>query len=224
MNTIAPNLTSFTLPNKKMLWLFALATPAVMAPTWCLAMRGLPAPWGTASGFVLLLLLATSSITDVSCRKIFNWTTYSAAAWAFAINLATTLAGSSTLLGGVGIQQSLAGFAACFAVMIIAYWLARGGAGDVKLAATIGALVGVEQGLLAVAISYILAGAAILAWTIWTQGPLTLVAALGRFLGSMVLPLWISPPTQQDKVLLNKPIPLAGFFAAGTLIVVLGIL
>ena len=224
MNTFAQPVPSFTAPSKKTLWLFALATPAVLGPLWWVTMSGLPAQLGTVSGLVLLLLLTASSVTDLSKRKIFNWATYSAAAWAIAINSASMFLGDLPRLGAVGLQDSLLGFAGCFGVMLFAYILARGGAGDVKLAAAIGALIGLEQGILAIAISYILAGTAILAWSIWTQGPWNLVVAMGRFLGSMILPLWIQPPTKSDKVLLTKPIPLAGFFAAGTLVVVLGLI
>ena len=223
MSIVAPSLPAFTAPSKKTLWLCAIATPAVLGPLWCVTMRGLPTPLASFSGLVLLLLLAASSVTDLSKRKIFNWATYSAAAWAIAINSSSSLGIDLPQLGAVGLQSSLLGFAGCFAIMLFAYVLARGGAGDVKLAAAIGALVGLEQGVLAIAISYIFAGTAILAWSIWTQGAWNLVVALGRFFGSLVLPLWIQPPTKTDRVLLSKPIPLAGFFAAGTLIVVLGL-
>lgn len=186
-------------------------------------MQSVAGSLGTLSGLVLLSMLVASSVTDLSRRKIFNWATYSAAAWAFAINVLGAFA-FTTELGAIGIRQSLLGFGACFGVMLFAYCLARGGAGDVKLAAAIGALVGVEQGLLAIAVSYVLAGVAILAWSVWTQGPLQLLAAMGRFFGSMLLPMWVSAPSKTDRVLLQKPIPLAGFFAVGTLIVVLGII
>ena len=225
MNAFAPSLPSFNAPSKKTLWLLALVTPAMLCPIWCLMLGGLSAQLGTASGLVLCLLLVTTSITDLSKRKIFNWATYSAVAWAMAINAASIFSTqSASQLGAVGLQQSLLGFAGCFAVMLFPYVLARGGAGDVKLAAAIGALIGLEQGVLVIAISYILAGVAILSWSIWTQGPWKLVVAMGRFFGSLFLPLWIQPPTKTDRVLLNKPIPLAGFFAVGTLIVVLGLI
>lgn len=221
MNTIASHLRPSTTPSIKMRWWCSLLAPILILPLWCLLGRDLASPLATASGGVLLLLLSASTVTDLAWRRIYNWTTYAAAVWAIGINVAAELFDAPAQLGAIGLMPSLAGFTCCFAVMLIAYTLARGGAGDVKLAAAIGALVGVERGLLAIAISYILAGGLVMAWSIWTHGPWRLLVAMGRLLGSMVLPVWIQPPDATEKILLSKPIPLAGFFAAGTLIVML---
>lgn len=202
-------------------WTLALGTPLAIAPLWCSTMSWLPGNLGTVAGSVLLMLLAASTFTDLSQRKIFNWATYSAACWGLLINLSAGLCGNISALGAIGIRQSLLGFVACFVVMLFAYSLARGGAGDVKLAAGIGSLLGVQDGLLAVAVSYVVAGAVILCWSIWVQGPWKLIVAMGRFFGSLFLPLWIQPPTKSDRNLLQQPIPLAPFFALGTLLVVL---
>jgi Flp pilus assembly protein protease CpaA len=211
-------------PSRKRLWVIALATPAVLAPAWSRYAGGLPEPLGTVSGLVLLLLLASCSVTDVSCRKICNWATYSAAAWALAINCAAPfVAGSMSGLGAIGPERSLIGLAGCFGVMLLVYQLAGGGAGDVKLAAAIGALIGFELGLLAIAATYIVAGATLLAWTTWTRGPWALLRAMARLIGSMLLPLWVERPTSAARALLRQPVPLAGFFAIGTLAVVLEI-
>ena len=177
---------------------------------------------GTISGAVLLMLLGVSSVTDLSRRKIYNWTTYCAVAWAFAINFVHRF-DAVPQLGAIGLRQSLLGFMGCFIVMLFVYSLARGGAGDVKLAAAIGALVGFEAGVLVIATSYVIAGAAILLWSIWARGPISLLLAMGRFMGSAVFPRWILPPDRTDKLLLRKQIPLAPFFAVGTLAVVGGL-
>ncbi len=152
---------------------------------------------------------------DLQCRR-----------WALMINTAPEVLGAQTAktLGAIGLQQSLLGGIGCFVLMLVAYTLARGGAGDVKLAAAIGALIGFESGMLAIALSYILAGAVIAIWSIWSRGPWKLAMALGRLVGSAILPQWISCPNENDQSLLNTPVPLAGFFAVGTLIVVLEIL
>lgn len=207
--------------NNRRLWLSALAAPAIVAPAWCWTMHD----WrfGTVSAVVLFLLLSVSSVTDLSRRKIFNWTTYCAVAWAIGINVVHEI-GLDLQLGAIGLKQSLCGFVGCFIVMLFVYSLARGGAGDVKLAAAIGALIGFEQGLLAIAVSYVIAGATILLWSIWQRGPLSLLVAMGRLIGAMLLPSWIQQPNQTDKLLLSKPVPLAQFFALGTLAVVGGLL
>lgn len=221
MNTIATSIRPNTAPSTRMFWWCSLAAPVVLSPIWCLLVRECTSALATVSGCVLLLLLTASTVTDLAGRRIYNWTTYTAAAWGIGINIVAECTDAPAKLGSIGMLPSLAGFACCFAVMLIAYTLARGGAGDVKLAAAIGALVGVERGLLAIAISYILAGGLVLAWSIWVHGPWRLLSAMGRLLGSMVLPLWVNPPATAEKTLLNKPIPLAGFFAAGTLIVMM---
>ena len=104
--------------------------------------------------------------------------------------------------------------------MLIPYCLARGGAGDVKLAASIGALIGLDAGLLVIAFAYIIAAITITGWTIWSKGPLTLFSAMLRKFGAKLFPFYVSAPTEQQGVLLEKPIPLAGFFAIATVLVV----
>ena len=168
------------------------------------------------------MLLVVSSCTDLSWRKIFNWTTYCAVAWALAINCAHRF-DSIPQLGAIGLRQSLLGFAGCFVIMLFVYSLARGGAGDFKLAAAIGSLIGFEDGILVIATSYVIAGATILLWSVCARGPIRLLVAMGRLLGSAALPRWIRRPDQMDNLLLLKQIPLAPFFAAGTLAVVGGL-
>ena len=204
----------------------ALVTPLALAPAWVLLTGRMESPVSSVSGFVLLLLLVTCSITDLRQRKIYNWATYSAGVWALMINMAPEVFGAQTAktLGAIGLQQSLLGGIGCFVLMLVAYTLARGGAGDVKLASAIGALIGFESGMLAIAFSYILAGAVIALWSVWSRGPWILARALGRLAGSAILPRWIDRPNQNDQALLNTPVPLGGFFAVGTLIVVLEIL
>jgi prepilin peptidase CpaA len=192
-------------------------------------MEGLPAGLGTFSGLVLLLCLTACAASDLYCRKIFNCVTYSALLWAMVVNATASCldvagyASDLSWLGAIGLKQSLGGAALCFLAVLLAYCLARGGAGDVKLATAVGALIGAEQGVLAVALSYIIAGAAAAAWTAWARGPRELLGSFGRLFGSMLFPRWVSPPTPADQVLLNQQIPLGGFFAVGTLLVVLDV-
>ena len=127
-----------------------------------------------------------------------------------------------TYLGAVGLPQSLSGAALCFFLMLICYQLARGGAGDVKLATAIGALLGVRDGLLALAFSYVFAGVVIITWSIWAQGPFVLASSLLRRIGAFFLPALVFPPSEDQQALLRKPVPLAAFFAVGTLAVLLG--
>ena len=101
------------------------------------------------------------------------------------------------MLGGVGIGECLAGAALCFVVTLFGYDLSGGGAGDVKLAAAIGALLGVARRHIRRAYSYVVAAIAIIAWSTWKHGPLALVKAGGRTIGSMLGPLWPFPLTSR---------------------------
>ena len=223
-------------------WLLALIVPLLLGPLWCWGLwELLPRRTAAFSGLILVLMLSVSTVTDALWRKIFNWATYSAALWLVAVNAfasaATWISPASPArerldeylapspwverLGAIGLDASLAGGAVCFLVLLMAYQLARGGAGDVKLATVLGLGLGVKQGLLAVGLSYIVAGAAILVWTIKTRGPLTLASALLRKAGSLLFPVWVAPPEREQTKLLEKPIPLAPFFAIGSFIVLL---
>lgn len=238
MTPAAPQFArSALITNQKTRWAAALALPAVVGPLWCLAWQSHGGWIGTLAGFVLVSVLVVSAVTDARDRKIYNWATYSAFLWAIAINVTASLlllAGRATVdtlepanlvgpqwLGGVGIGQSLAGAALCFIITFFGYRLSGGGAGDVKLAAAIGALLGVHHGVFAVAYSYIIAAVAIIAWSIYKNGPLALVKAASRTIGSFLGPLWPFPPTATDTKLLLQPIPLGPYFALGTLLVAL---
>src|SRR5262249_45056480 len=158
---------------------------AALAPLWVRAVgRPEAAPFlGTWAGLVLALLVAACACTDLAWRKIPNWATYPALLWAVLLNAFAALApgvagapawpgvdptlhgaGAPGLLGHVGLGWCLLGAVACFVVMFFIYRLAGGGAGDVKLAAALGALLGLEGGLTALVFTYIAAGVAALAW------------------------------------------------------------
>lgn len=218
-------------------WAAALGLPLVVGPLWCLAWGSEAGRMGTLAGFVLLAVLATSAVTDAREHRIYNWATYSAFLWAVLINLAASFwyAGQAgpaagydrapvigpAALGGVGIWQCLGGAGLCFLIGMFGYHLSGRGAGDVKLAAVIGAVLGVHDGVYAVAYSYIVAAIAIVAWSTWANGPLAIARAAGRSIGTAFGPLWPFPPTRTDSALLVRPIPLGPYFAIGTLLVAL---
>ena len=213
-----PSLSAIQTPSRKQLWILAAILPLLLAPLWLALPPALLGPLHTFSGLLLSLLLFSSTISDLHQRKIFNWATYSGLAWAIAINLwPFSMAASS---GAIGMSSSLWGASVCFLIMLIPYSLARGGAGDVKLAAAIGALVGVDDGLLVIAFAYIISATLILGWTIWTQGPFNLLAGMLRRGGAWLMPQRVLPPSQQQSLLLDQPIPLAGFFMISTLLIV----
>jgi Flp pilus assembly protein protease CpaA len=201
----------------------ALAFPVAAAPVaWLLSSS--TGHWlTTLSGMVLVAVLAVCAITDVRGHRIYNWTTYSAFLWALAINLVVSIWPTTppNWPGGVGIGQSLGGAGLCFLITLAGYHMSGRGAGDVKLATVIGTLLGVHGGVFAVAYSYIVAAVAIILWSTYVNGPLTIVKAMLRTIGNVLGPLWPFPPTASDSQLLLRPIPLGPYFAIGTLLVVL---
>lgn len=225
--------------GRRWAWLAALIVPVCLGPVW-VGIFGLLWPESTlasATGFVVLLLLAVCTFTDLTWARIPNWATYSAFLWALAINavgalclsadeLSKSTSGQPTLvssLGAVGLGQSLLGGLVCFAIMLFIYQMAGGGAGDVKLGAALGALLGVERGVNALVVSYIIAGVATVSWVIWTIGPVILLKSCARKLGRYFFPWWVERPDVQQEQLLQSPVPMAAFFALGTLAVLGGV-
>ena len=231
-----PSFASFTwYTSKRGRWLAALSLPLVVGPLWCLAGQTTSNILGTLAGFVLLAALAMSAVTDIRSHKIYNWVTYSAFLWALLINIAASLlatdqdfptravAAGPDMLGGVGIGQCLVGAALCFTITLLGYRLSGIGAGDVKLATVIGAVLGIQQGVYSVIYAYVVAAVAIIVWSAWTNGPLTLLKAGLRTVGALFGFLWPFQPTADDHQLLMQPVPLGPYFAIGTLLIVLEI-
>lgn len=109
---------------------------------------------------LLAVAMLVCSVTDIIDRRIPNAVTFPLAGAALAVNVAGWIAGrtAAEVLGAVGPSASLAGLAACFGVMLANHLFAGHGAGDVKLAAGMGACLGLESGILALAYAYVVAG------------------------------------------------------------------
>ncbi|MGD9637265.1 MAG: prepilin peptidase [Pirellulales bacterium] len=209
--------------TKEQCWTAAMAFPLLAAPVaW---MYGAPSGhWlTTLCGLILVAVLFTCAATDLRGHRIYNWATYSAFLWAVMINLVASIGPGEppAWVGAIGIGQSLGGAALCFLITFAGYQMSGRGAGDVKLGAVIGALLGVHGGVFAVAYSYIVAAVAIILWSAWASGPTAIVKAGLRTIGKVLGPLWPFPPTAADSALLLRPIPLGPYFAIGTLLVVL---
>ena len=153
--------------------------------------------------------LAICTVTDLRSRRIPNAVTMPLAVAGLAVNLFATC--TSMVNGAVGLPSAVLGLLACFAVMLVIHLLADHGAGDVKLAAAIGACVGVEAGLVCIVNTYIVAGVVALA------------VSATRFLSRHMAPAGFStsvPPSGEAPDLravgrgADPGIPLAPCFAA----------
>jgi prepilin peptidase CpaA len=83
--------------------------------------------------WLLLTLVLVAAVYDVRYRRIPNWLTAGGVLAGLAMN---------TFWGWPGMRHSLTGFAVAFGIYVVLYALRAMGAGDVKLMAAIGAMVG----------------------------------------------------------------------------------
>lgn len=86
---------------------------------------------------VLLMLVVAASVYDVRYRRIPNWLTAGGVVVGIALN--------SFLYGFSGTLHSLKGFFVAFGIYVTLYALHAMGAGDVKLMAAVGSIVGWEN-------------------------------------------------------------------------------
>ncbi len=223
--------------RRKAAWFIGGLTPVVTCLVGsCWTWRWLHYPLGTGCGLTLLAMLAVIIFTDSNWKKIPNWATYPTFAWLLVFNVLGTLwageaidpAANETFvdwaivgppaLGAIGIGSSLLGAIVCFSVMVVlSGWLKSAG-GDVKLLTVIGACVGVQYGLLALCLGYILAGCFSLLQCLWHYGVWTVLKGVIAWLGSLLFPLWITKPQVADDQLLKTGVPLGAHFALGTII------
>lgn len=87
--------------------------------------------------FVLLLAVLVATFTDLRTRRIPNWLTVSTLVLAFVLN--ALIAYPSPI---EGVWLAAKGFGLAFALNLVMYMLHMTGAGDVKLLAAVGAMVG----------------------------------------------------------------------------------
>jgi|GEM_PF-335103 len=174
-------------------------------------------------GMLTIAFAVASAITDSLWRKIPNWLTYPVCLTGVVVNSAVTWGGASDFLGDLGLWESARGMLVCFGCMIFAYRASGGGAGDVKLATAYGALLGWQQGLSIIILAYMVAGLALLFIQLASEHPWMLPVALCRWLGSSLLPVWVQSPSESQRKLLARPVPLGGAFAVGLLAVMNGL-
>lgn len=169
---------------------------------------------------LLIALLVASSYTDLRWHRVPNWLTYSALAWTFLLTAsATQRTPQSLLLNGnttasLQLTDAVLGGAVSFAGMLILYRLSGTGGGDVKLAAAIGALVGVQAGVSTILWCHLLAAGGTLGWRAVNRIALRIGSPLPLDRTEPVAPTGATQPTTQ--------IPLAAFFAGGVVLTLSG--
>lgn len=198
-------------------WGAAALAPLLLAGPWLIACRaaGAAPEVGSVVGLLVLLLLATSTVTDLLWRRIFNWTTCTALAWGTALVLAGALlppSGARDLLGALRPADAGAGLLLGFLLTFTSYLVFHGGAGDVKLVAVLGLLLGPRVVVELIFFGYLFGGAFGVAYLVWQVGPVALLLRLGVLLG---LPEWVAAGTPEVAPVLRTRLPMAPFLTAG---------
>lgn len=199
------------------------------AALWCLGIGFPPLIGGLAFAqmfgkngvFVVGALLAVCSVcavTDVFQRKIYNAISYPAFLEIVLLN--AFLGTQIERWGTIGLAASLTGAAVCFAITLLPYLISQGGAGDVKLAAIIGAALGAKDGFFVLCFGFVFAALAGLVSVVGYHGPWKVVKSMFHRLGHWFVPLWVAPASEEERKLLKEPIPLAPCFLLAAFIVV----
>lgn len=158
------------------------------------------------------------SWTDVWSRKIPNLATYSLGLTGLIWGAAISFHPSPQLLVD-SFLGSLAGLIVSFSIMFVIYAYTNSGAGDVKLAAGIGAFLGIQGGLLTICYAYITAACFASCLLIWMFGFGYVARSSLR-----VLKLWPYPedPAIEERAnsIMSQGLPLAPFFLIGTILTI----
>lgn len=209
--------------KRRIAWILSLVCPLILVGTFILFHWDLADYRLTAISIITVHLIVVAAVCDIYWLKIPNWLTYPGVLWGIAINLLGLFVTEETRrsLGAVGLLESVIGLVVPFVFMLILFSATGGGAGDVKLTAALGALLGLNVVIDAILISFAMAGAIAVVKAIWVMGVWGFFEYVFRILGSYVLPLWISRPSKESSDMLRKPMPLAPSFAVGTIIAML---
>jgi prepilin peptidase CpaA len=155
-----------------------------------------------------VIVLAVATFTDLRSRRIPNWLV--------APFFVGGVAVSAWMHGWHGVGQSFAGFGVGILLYGFLFWMGGMGAGDVKLAAAIGAWIGPGQLFFALVVTAMAGGLMAFCW-----------AAFGGFLkdlftGASDLTFgWKNPNVRQEMALnnpLKRKMPYAPAIAIGTLV------
>ena len=154
--------------------------------------------------------VTTAAVIDIRTRRVPNWLT------ALIASVGILLAASGT--GRLSIGASLAGLAVGLLLMLPGHVFGGLGAGDVKLLAAVGALMGPWPIARAFLYTAIAGGALAAAISLWRR---QLKATLGRTASLVMSPAAAAPLINQPAA--NNRFPYAPAVAIGALIVAIGL-
>jgi prepilin peptidase CpaA len=159
-------------------------------------------------GFILLITLATATMTDLLTGKISNWITVPITA--------TGLVFHTVINGANGLIYSAKGLGTGFALLILLYVLGGLGAGDVKLVAASGSLLGPFGIMWAVCVTAMVGGLCALGLLVRRLGWAGMVQWIWSWLKTLVLLGGKPPalPSRENRLALRY----APIFALGTLV------
>jgi len=172
------------------------------------------------AAFVTALIVATW--IDTKTRLIPNRLTYPLVVLGIVGNLLISLFASGELAFAVGVQQSLTGAAACFGIMLLLFLSNATGGGDVKLATAIGAFLGPEDAVTAIAWCHVVAGAFAIGWMIVGINLVRMIRNSRNYFASCMIAGGLVPVDCDLRSVGKKRIPMAAFFTIGVVITQLG--
>ena len=146
-------------------------------------------------------LLIVATITDIQRQKIYNWTTYPGILLGLALGYFDR--------GWPGLEDRVLAVALCGGLMLLAFVLLGIGGGDVKLIAMIAAFLGVEQGVMAMLWTFVLAACLAGALLIWRIGAWRIVKkTAGHVKAMLTAKTWV-PLTETERQPLERGLYLA---------------
>lgn len=167
-------------------------------------------------GVLLLVLVVQAAVTDLRGHRIYNWPVLCGIVAGFALSFARGGMGSFSFEGvmsdQINLSVSVGGFLLMAAIFLLAYLTGGMGAGDVKLAAAVGALAGLRFSLWVLFHSAFAGALLALFWLIFKKD---LRGGLRRTLLSGARLRW----REKDNEKMGKPvvIPYAVAICAGTI-------
>lgn len=110
---------------------------------------------------LLVLFVTTAALIDLRERRIPNWLSLGGLVLAFGLNL--------VLHQLSGLWQSLVGLVLAFLIYFALYWLRAMGAGDVKMMAAVGAIVGPWNWMVIFLLSSLIGGLLAVVVVLWRR-------------------------------------------------------